>query len=70
MQKEVELDRTPLGGDKLFQVRARSALPLLVRQAEVAQPVVYGDLAEELGIPNPRNFDYVLGAVGRTMSSK
>ena len=41
----------PISGDKAYQVRARAALPLLVRQAEAGAPVFYSDLAEELGIP-------------------
>lgn len=53
-----------LGGDKLFQKRARIALPILVRQAEMAQPIFYADLAAEIGMPNARNLNYVLGAVG------
>lgn len=51
-------------GDKLYQRRARRALPILVRQAQAARPIYYSDLAEELGMPNPRNLNYVLGSVG------
>lgn len=54
-------------GDQLFQQRARLAFPLLVRQAELQRPIVYGDLAEELGMPNPRNLNYVLGSIGNTL---
>ena len=57
----------PIAGDKLYQVRAREALPLLVRQAEARNTITYSDLAFELGMPNPRNLNYVLGSVGRTM---
>ena len=52
------------GGEKLYEQRARAALPLLVRQAEAGQTVFYSSLAQELGMPNPRNLNYVLGAVG------
>lgn len=45
----------PIMGDKLYQVRARTVLPILVRQAEAGTPIVYSALAEEVGIPNPRN---------------
>ncbi|MCP1550220.1 MULTISPECIES: hypothetical protein [Methylorubrum] len=57
----------PISGDQLFQRRARVALPLLVRQAELQRPIVYRDLAEELGMPNPRNLNYVLGSIGNTL---
>lgn len=58
---------TPLSGDKLYQERARAALPLLVRQAEAATPIFYSSLARELGMPNPRNLNYVLGCIGQTL---
>ncbi len=54
-------------GDKLYQVRARQALPILVRQAMAKQPISYSDLAEEMGMPNPRNLNYVLYSVGETL---
>ena len=53
-----------ISGDKLYQVRARKALPLLVRQARAGTPIYYSDLAHELGMPSPRNLNYVLGSVG------
>lgn len=57
----------PLSGDKLYQQRARKALPLLVRQAIASTPIVYEDLAHELNMPNPRNLNYVLGSIGQTL---
>lgn len=57
----------PIAGDKLYQERARAALPLLVRQAQAGVPVFYSDLAEELGMPNPRNLNYVLGSIGQSL---
>ena len=57
----------PISGDKAYQVRARAALPLLVRQAQAGAPVFYSDLAEELGMPNPRNLNYVLGSIGQSL---
>lgn len=57
----------PISGDKAYQVRARAALPLLVRQAQAGVPVFYSDLAEELGMPNPRNLNYVLGSIGQSL---
>lgn len=57
----------PISGSKAYQVRARAALPLLVRQAEAGAPVFYSDLAEELGMPNPRNLNYVLGSIGQSL---
>lgn len=53
-----------LKGDKLYQQRARKALPLLVRQAKAEQPIIYSGLAEELDMPNARNLNYVLGYIG------
>ncbi|WP_143594128.1 hypothetical protein [Synechococcus sp. BO 8801] len=56
-----------LVGDKLYQQRARAALPILVRQAKASQTIEYGALSRELGMPNPRNLNYVLGAIGNSM---
>jgi len=55
-------------GDSLYQQRARRALPILVRQAKAGQKIYYSDLAEELGMPNARNLNYVLGSIGRTLN--
>ena len=54
---------------KLYQQRAFSALPLLVRQAEAGQTIQYGQLANELGIPNPRNLNHVLGSIGTSLQN-
>lgn len=59
----------PIAGDALYQERARLAFPLLVRQAEAGQPIIYSDLSEELGMPNPRNLNYVLGSIGQTIEN-
>lgn len=56
-----------LHGDKLYQERAREALPLLIRQAKARQSLVYSELADELGMPNPRNLNYVLGQIGNSL---
>ncbi len=56
-----------LKGDKLYQERARQAFPILVRQAKAQKEIYYSDLAEELGMPNPRNLNYVLGTIGNAM---
>lgn len=58
----------PISGDKLYQERARATLPLLVRQAHAGSPIRYGELAAELGMPNPRNLNYVLGSIGKAMN--
>ena len=58
-----------IDGPKLYQERARRALPLLVRQAEVRQPISYAALAAELGMPNPRNLNYPLGSIGQTLEA-
>jgi len=44
-------------------------LPILVRQAEAGNSIFYSDLAEELGMPNPRNLNFVLGSIGQTMEN-
>lgn len=56
-----------LFGNKLYQQRAREALPILVRQATANQMISYSDLATELGMPNARNLNFVLGSIGQTM---
>lgn len=56
-----------LFGDKLYQQRAREALPILVRQATANQIIFYSDLAMELRMPNPRNLNFVLGSIGQTL---
>ena len=43
------------------------ALPILVRQARAHRTMFYGELAVELGMSNPRNMNYPLGAVGKAM---
>ena len=54
-------------GDKLYQIRARKVLPILVRQAEAGTPIFYSAIAKEIDIPNPRNLNYVLGSIGTTL---
>jgi hypothetical protein len=56
-----------LSGGKLYLVRARKVLPYLVRQAKAGQTIYYSDLAKEVDIPNPRNLNYVLGAIGNAL---
>lgn len=62
-----ELSAGDFRGNKLYEQRARLALPMLVRQAIAGHPIQYRDLAEEIGMPNPRNLNYVLGAIGNEM---
>lgn len=59
----------PLSGDKLYQQRARKALPILVRQALAGMWITYEDLADELAMPNPRNLNYVLGSIGTALGN-
>ncbi|MDB4367977.1 hypothetical protein N9Z38_00445 [Mariniblastus sp.] len=54
-------------GDELYQQRARMALPILVRQAHAQQHLTYKKLANEMGLPNARNLNYILGSVGVTV---
>ena len=67
MVKESKKFCDALSGDKLYQVRARETLPLLIRQAKVEQTIFYSDLANELDMPNPRNLNYVLGFIGEAL---
>lgn len=59
----------PLTGEKLYQQRARQALPLLIRQAQAEEPITYKNLAFELRMPNPRNLNYVLGSIGQAINN-
>jgi len=56
-----------LEGDKLFIQRAKQVLPILVRQARAEKTIYYSDLAEEVRMPNPRNLNYPLGAIGNAL---
>ena len=55
-------------GAKLYQQRAQLVLPILVRQALSSKKITYKSLSSELGIPNARNLNYILGSVGATLS--
>lgn len=57
-----------LSGEKLYIERAKKTLPYLVRQAKASQTIYYSDLAKELSIPNPRNLNYVLAAIGKAIN--
>ncbi|MYM89183.1 hypothetical protein GTP91_18645 [Rugamonas sp. FT82W] len=67
MRNETAAISANLHGDKLYQLRARHALPLLVRQALAGTPIFYQQLAVEMGMPNPRNLNFVLGSVGQSL---
>lgn len=58
----------PEEDEALYQKRARTVFPILVRQAHARQPITYSDLAQEVGMPNARNLNYVLGYVGDKLS--
>lgn len=67
MKNETAAISANLHGDRLYQLRAREALPILVRQAFSGAPIFYQELAIEMGMPNPRNLNYVLGSVGQSL---
>jgi hypothetical protein len=69
MAKDAHSAINYVAGERLYQKRARAALPLLVRQATQSYPIFYSDLAPELGMANERNLDYVLGYVGKALES-
>ena len=54
-------------GAKTYQQRARTALPILVRQAEARKTMFYGELAREMGIPSPRTLNHSLGSIGHAL---
>lgn len=56
-----------LTGNRLYLERARDAFPMLVRQAVANETIYYSDLADELKMANPRNLNYVLGAIGKSI---
>jgi hypothetical protein len=56
-----------LGGEKLYLKKARITLPYLVRQAKAGKTIYYSDLAAEINIPNPRNLNLILGAIGNAL---
>ena len=56
-------------GDKLYQQRARAVLPILIRQAKAKKPIYYETLAQEMGMPNPRNLNYPLGCIGDALNA-
>jgi len=51
-------------GNELYQKRAAKALPILIKQAELRKELSYSALAQEIGMPNPRNLNNVLDCVG------
>lgn len=61
------LNAKSMFGEEPYQIRARKALPILVRQAIAQKTIYYSDLAQEMDMPNPRNLNYVLGSVGQTL---
>lgn len=67
MRNETAAISANLHGERLYQQRAREALPILVRQAFSGTPMFYQQLATEMGMPNPRNLNYVLGSVGQSL---
>lgn len=56
-----------LEGEKLYLDRARITLPYLVQLAKAGKTIYYSDLAQQVGIPNPRNLNYVLGSIGNAL---
>jgi hypothetical protein len=56
-------------GDKLYQKRARQALPILVAYAKQRECVTYLELAKKLNMSNERNLNFVLGAIGNSLNN-
>lgn len=53
-------------GDAKFQLRARTALPILVQQAHARETITYKNLAKELEMWY-RNLDYVCACIATTL---
>ena len=64
---DTALNATGFMGPKLYQKRARKALPILIAQAEAGVTVTYTKIANELGMTNARNMNDVLRCVGNTL---
>ena len=64
---DIKVVAAPITGDKLYQRRARAALPILVRQAETRSPITYPALAQELEMPLARNLNHVLNSIGAVL---
>jgi hypothetical protein len=56
----------PLPGDELYQIRAKQAFPILVRQAHTQVVITYENLAKEMGL-HPRTLNFVLGCIGNSL---
>lgn len=67
METAIKSNAGLLEGSKPYLEKAREALPILVRQAKAGHPITYENLAKEIGMPNPRNLNYPLGAIGNAM---
>ncbi|WP_428405977.1 hypothetical protein [Methylobacterium sp.] len=67
MAKTAEI-ATGFYGSKLYQQRARLILPILVRQAQAHSSIFYEDLAQEVGMTNPRTLNYPLGCIGDALN--
>ena len=57
----------PMWGDRLYQRRARLALPVLVHWASKRKRMFYSELANELDMLHHRPTNKVLGSVGATL---
>jgi hypothetical protein len=67
MEDRMQNNKNEPDEDKLFVKRAYKALPVLVRQTRAGRPITYGNLAQEIGMPNPRNLGKVLGYIGEKL---
>jgi hypothetical protein len=56
-----------LKGNDFKNSQARNILPILIKRAELGQPLTYTQLAEKIGYGTPRIFGPVLGHLGETL---
>lgn len=56
------------GGDKLYQQRARAALPILVQCAKARKTITYKELGAAVGMTDLRSIGRVCGSVAATLA--
>lgn len=60
-------EKSYLQGDDFKNSQARKILPILIKRAEMGQPLTYTQLAERIGYKTPRIFGSVLGHLADTL---
>jgi len=66
--EDINLPDNRPGNEKLFQTRAKLALPILIEYAKRKATITYSELAELIGMTNPRNLNRILDAIGSVIN--